>query len=86
MPKKLPYIRSGGIILPRPPSKATHIMLTDGSKKAVVAIKDADTLIGVQGSIKYLRRDNKGKVLEVFDSVYTWNGKEVEEVKGLIVE
>ena len=86
MPKKLPYIRSGEIILPRPPSTATHIMFIDGSRKAIVAIKDADTLVGVQGVLKYLRRDNRGKVLEVFDTVYTWNGKEVEEVKGLIVE
>ncbi len=85
--KKLPYIRVGNIILPRPPYQATDIKLTcaDG-RFANVKIKDVDTLIGVAGKIQFFRRNNKGKHVETYESCYTWDGYSVVECKDMVVE
>jgi len=79
--KKRPYKKVGDIYLPRPPTGATHILFeTSGNKKATVAIKSVDTLLGSVGTIKYLKLTNKNKLVKKFDKEYDWDGK---KVKGL---
>lgn len=79
--KKKPYRKVGNIYLPRPPTGATHILFRDDEKKrATVAIKDVDTLLGSAGTIKYLKLNNKNKLVKRFDEEYDWDGG---RVKGL---
>ena len=79
--KKKPYKKVGDIYLPRPPSRATHILFRNGDKKrATVAIKSVDTLLGSVGTIKYLKLTNKNKLVKKFEKEYDWDGK---KVKGL---
>ena len=79
--KKKPYRKVGDIYLPRPPVGATHIFFrSDDKGKATVAIKDVDTLLGSVGTIKYLKLNNKNKLVKTFDKEYNWDG---EKVKGL---
>ena len=79
--KKKPYRKVGDIYLPRPPMGATHIFFQNGDKKkATVGIKDIDTLLGSVGTIKYLKLNNKNKLVKRFDKEYNWDG---EKVKGL---
>ena len=81
--EKKPYKKIGDIYIPRPPSRATHILFKSFDKKrATVAIRDVDTLLGSVGLISFLKKDNKNKVVERFEKEYNWNGKEVE---GLII-
>ena len=85
--KKLPYIRVGDIILPRPHSQATDIkLICDNGRYANVKIKDVDTLIGVSGKIQFFKRNKSGKKVEVYDPVYTWDGFKVLECEGMVVE
>ena len=77
--KKKPYRKVGDIYLPRPPSRASHILFRSSDRKrATVAIKDVDTLLGSIGTIRYLRLNHKNKVVKTHDEEYPWNGKEVE--------
>jgi hypothetical protein len=79
--KKL-YKKVGDIYLPRPPIGATHILFeTSDKKRATVAIKNVDTLFGSVGTIKYLKLNNKNKLVERFDKEYSWNGREVKGLK-----
>jgi hypothetical protein len=81
--KALPYLKVGQIILPRPPVKATHIKLnTAKGQHATVAIRDVDTLRGVEGKIYFIRRHGKTqRVIEEYkDKVYKWNGEGVEGI------
>jgi len=82
--EKKPYKKIGDIYIPRPPLGATHIFFeSPDKKKATVAIKDVDTLLGSAGIIKYLKLNNKNKVVvKRFEKEYNWNGKEIE---GLII-
>jgi hypothetical protein len=77
--KKKPYKRIGDIYLPRPPTGATHILFQCNDRgRATVAIKDVDTLLGSIGTIKYLKLNNKNKLVKTFDKEYHWNGREIE--------
>lgn len=78
--KKKPYKKVGDIYLPRPPVGATHILFETlaGNKRATVAIKNVDTLLGSIGTIKYLKLTNKNKLVKRFDEKYSWDGKKVE--------
>ena len=77
--EKKPYRKIGDIYIPRPPTGATHILFIDSFKrKAVVAIKDVDTLCGSVGLINFLKLDNKNKIVKRFEKQYNWNGEEVE--------
>jgi hypothetical protein len=80
--KKKLYKKVGDIYLPRPPTGATHIFFeTSDKKRATVAIKSVDTLLGSVGTIKYLKLNNKNKLVERFDKEYKWDGKEVKGLK-----
>ena len=62
--KKKPYKKVGDIYLPYPPAGATHILFeTTRNRKATVAIKNVDTLLGSVGTIKYLKLTNKNKLV-----------------------
>jgi hypothetical protein len=77
--EKKPYRKVGDIYLPRPPTGATHIFFECSNKrKATVAIKDVDTLLGSVGTIKYLKLNNKNKLVKKFESEYAWDGKKIE--------
>jgi len=79
--KKKSYRKIGDIYIPRPPTGATHILFrTSDKKRATVAIKSVDTLLGSVGTIKYLKLDHKNKLVKTFDKEYNWDG---EKVKGL---
>ena len=79
--KKKPYKKVGDIYLPYPPVGATHILFeTTKNRKAMVTIKNVDTLLGSIGTIKYLKLTNKNKLVKKFDKEYYWDG---EKVKGL---
>ena len=79
--EKKPHRKVGDIYLPRPPTGATHILFkTFDKKRATVAIKDVDTLLGSVGTIKYLKLNNKNKLVKTFDNEYGWDG---EKIKGL---
>ena len=82
--QKKPYKNIAGIKIPRPPHGATHILInSNDGKKARVAIKDVDCLVGTQGTIHYLQLDHKHNVKKVFDKEYNWNGKEIVELIGV---
>ena len=77
--KKKPYKKVGDIYLPRPPVGATHILFeTSRNRRAMVSIKNVDTLLGSVGTIKYLKLGNKNKLVKRFDEEYNWNGEKVE--------
>ena len=79
--EKKPYKKVGDIYIPRPPTGATHILFVDSSKrKAIVVIRDVDTLYGSVGKINFLKLDHKNKIVKRFEKEYNWDGK---EVKGL---
>jgi hypothetical protein len=79
--KKKAYKKVGDIYLPRPPVGATHILFeTARNKRATVAIKSVDSLLGSVGTIKYLKLSNKNKLVKKFEDQYDWDGK---KVKGL---
>ena len=85
--KKKPYRKVGDIYLPRPPTGATHILFrSDDKKRATVAIKDVDTLLGSVGTIKYLRLNNKNKLVKTHEEEYRWDGYGIEELKELNAE
>ena len=85
--KKKPYRKVGDIYLPRPPVGATHIFFrSDDKGKATVAIKDVDTLLGSVGTIKYLKLNNKNKLVKTHEEEYRWDGHEVEGLKELNAE
>ena len=80
--KKKSYRKVGDIYLPRPPTGATHVFFQNGNKKkATVAIKDVDTLLGSVGTIKFLKLNNKNKLVKRFDDEYSWNGEGVDGLK-----
>jgi len=81
--KKKPYRKVGDIYLPRPPTGATHILFETlvGNKRATVAIKNVDTLLGSIGTIKYLKLNNKNKLVKRFDDEYSWNGEGVDGLR-----
>jgi len=77
--EKKPYKKVGDIYLPRPPTGATHILFQcPEKKKATVSIKDVDTLLDSVGTIKYLKLNNKYKLIKDYDREYNWNGRGVE--------
>ena len=77
--KKKNYLKVGDIKLPRPPLNASHIKIfCAGRKCATVAIKDVDTLLGVEGKLQYLRLNLKTKrLMETHARKYAWNGQEI---------
>jgi hypothetical protein len=85
--KKKPYRKVGDIYLPRPPMGATHILFrSDKKQRATVAIKDVDTLLGSVGTIKYLKLNNKNRLIQTYEKEYRWDGHGVEELKDLNAE
>ena len=75
--KKKNYLRVGDIKLPRPPRQATHVKIhCSGKRHATVAIKDVDTLLGVEGKIQYLRleKGKSRKLVEAYKDKYNWDG------------
>ena len=74
--KKKNYLNVRGIKIPRPPYYATHIKIHCANKRyATVAIKDVDTLEGVEGKIQYLRLNGKTKkLIEAYKDKYKWDG------------
>ena len=69
------------ICLPRKPKGATHVLFTTKYggrlRKAVVSIKDVDSLIGSFGQVQFVKQI-KNKILDQYDPIYTWNGKGIE--------
>lgn len=58
--------------------KATHVFLYTGDgKRAEVAIRDFDTLIGSSGIFKYTQKNHKGKTIQVWEEYWKWNGETV---------
>ena len=77
--KKKLHRKVGDIYIPRPPTGATHILFQNGNKKrATVGIKDVDTLLGSIGTIKYLKLNNKNKLVKTYEEEYRWDGKKIE--------
>jgi len=85
--KKKSFLKVGpnkNIIIPRPPTHATHVHINVGSKKAVVPVRDFDVLYGVDGWFHFIRKDKKGKVIQKYDGEWYWNGRNVEGIEDLI--
>jgi hypothetical protein len=80
---------TNNVLLPKKPRGATHLLFTTALcgriQKAVVRIKDADTLCGVKGYVRYIQR-NGAKLVKKFDPIYTWNGQGKEEPEELNVK
>jgi hypothetical protein len=80
---------TNNVLLPKKPRGATHLLFTTALcgriQKAVVSIKDADTLCGVKGYVRYVQRRG-AKLVKKFDPIYTWNGQGIEELKDLNAE
>lgn len=67
---------------PKAPQGASAIRLTVGKyKKAVVAIKDKDTLRGVSGVFQY-GTIKSGRIFHPMGCEYEWNGHTVEETSN----
>lgn len=76
--KRKPTKKICGYTLPNPPKGATHVVLAcDDKKKAIVSIKDFDTLDGSAGFFHYIKRNPNGKLLEKWPDTWRWTGKEV---------
>jgi len=76
--KRKPTKEIHGFTVPNPPPKATHVVLdTDCKKKATVNIKDFDTLHGTAGFFHYIQKNNKGKIIEIWNQHWRWTGEEV---------
>ena len=94
--KKKPYLKVGvkdwQVIIPRPPSHATHAVLTirddlkeNGSPKtATLPLQDFGCFRGVKGDFKYIRMDKKGVVHEEYKGTWFWNGYQVEGIDKLM--
>ena len=79
------------VIIPRPPTHATHARMTcidslaanSTPKTATLPIQDFGCFKGVRGTFSYIRMDKNRKLLEEYDGEWTWNGAEVEGVENL---
>lgn len=77
-----------GVYIPKPPRGADHFLLdviesgccSNQKRKALVKIPDIDVLKGTQGKLRFVKA-KKGKVLQEFDPLYTWNGNYIEELE-----
>ena len=66
---------------PKKPRGATAARLTVGKyKKAVVMIKDLDTLKGVEGVLQY-GTIKSGRIFHPLGETYSWNGYSTAEPK-----
>ena len=72
------------IHIPQPPSRATHVWLQVGNRKAIVPIEDFDTLWTVNGWFHFCRCDKNMKVLEEYDAEWFWTGKVVKGIEKLL--
>tara|TARA_B110000196_G_C20452155_1_gene345483 strand:- start:210 stop:479 length:270 start_codon:yes stop_codon:yes gene_type:complete len=72
------------IHIPQPPTRATHVHLQVGNRKAVVPIIDFDVLLGSDGWFHYVRCDKNMKVVESFDGEWFWNGRTVKGIEKLL--
>lgn len=86
--KKKPYIILGKdkkIHVPRPPKHATHAVLeADEGGRAIVSLKDFDTLWGVAGVVTFKRLDSKLKVKEEYPDEWYWTGTYIEGIQELL--
>mgnify|MGYP000387952806 CR=1 FL=1 len=73
------------IELPKKPKGSTHIYFETKNRgrlcKALVPIKDIDTLLGSVGEIWYAIA-KKGRILQKFEPSYAWDGKKVEGLEN----
>jgi len=62
------------LIFPKADKKATHVRLTVGKyKKAIVLLKDRDTLKGVRGSYQHGYLEAR-RIFKPVGESYTWDG------------
>ena len=62
------------LTFPKSPQKATHVRLTVGKyKKAIVTLKDRDTLQGVSGIYQHGFLEAK-RIFKPIDEPHYWNG------------
>ena len=86
-PKKLYKIigRDVKIPIPQPPTHATHVWLQcSKTRKAIVPIKDFDTLWGVDGHFHFVRCDNKLNIKEKYKGKWFWTGRAVKGIEKLL--
>tara|TARA_R100000808_G_scaffold24743_1_gene57982 strand:+ start:726 stop:1025 length:300 start_codon:yes stop_codon:yes gene_type:complete len=84
--------KSPRVDIPRPPTHATHARLILDSefkengdpKTATLPIRDFDCFYGVSGEFSYIRMDNRRKLKEEYSGTWTWNGRSVEGIEGLL--
>lgn len=82
------------VTIPRPPNHATHARMTcvdpfssdPTPKVATLPIQDFGCFKGVTGEFGYIRKDNKGKLHEEYEGIWTWNGYRVIGIEDLIGE
>ena len=82
------------VTIPRPPTHATHARMScvdpfsydPTPKTATLPIQDFGCFKGVTGEFGYIRMDNKGKLHEEYEGVWTWNGYKVVGIEDLIGE
>tara|TARA_Y100001938_G_scaffold37922_1_gene52324 strand:+ start:12958 stop:13257 length:300 start_codon:yes stop_codon:yes gene_type:complete len=94
--KAKPYIKVGTkdweTFIPRPPKNATHARMTcidphslsSTPKTATLPLQDFGCFRGVCGEFKYIRMDNKRKVVKVYSETYHWNGRTVDGIEELM--
>ena len=87
-PTKVVGVKDWEVEVPQPPTHATHVRLdctggySDG-KKAIVPIRDFGVLKGVAGEFRYLRMNNQQKILEEYDGVWEWDGRQVVGIEEM---
>ena len=95
--QKKPVIKLGSrdweVMVPRPPTHATHARMTmrdefydNGTpKQATLPLQVFGCCKGVAGDFHYLRMDKKGKIAQEWDSTtWFWNGYQVSGIEDLI--
>ena len=67
---------------PKAPKRASHVRLTVGKyKKAIVSLKDRDTLKGVQGLYQHGYLEAK-RIFRPLDVLYYWDGNSYMDENG----
>jgi len=95
--QKKPVIKLGNkdweVMVPRPPTHATHARITlrdelkdNGQpKQATLPLQDFGCFRGVAGDFHYLRMDRKGKIAQEWDdTTWFWNGYQVSGIEDLM--
>ena len=70
------------LTFPKAPKRATHVRLTVGKyKKAIVPLKDRDTLRGVRGEYQHGFLEGR-RIFKPIDTVYHWDGTSYMDENG----